>query len=225
VQRELYAAMIVRIDELSEAHGTRLIQTYASLDVDGYWVRVANLSQDSPYTRVLEAAEFLFSLQAVSGRPVVLVGGGQLHLAFVASGIAGACIGIAENERFSYPAPAPRPGPRTLSAYHALLLRNFALNGRYAAETFRQHECDCGHHEPGLPPSTRDVKAHTLTLRLRDTAELGAGSTVAREERLRRRVEHARVAASWLSQEPPKVRTWLAVAAGAEGADRPARAL
>jgi hypothetical protein len=218
VERELYAAIIVDVRALSEETSAFLLARYCALPVDGFWVRVSNLSHESSPACALEAATFLFALQAASNRPVVLAGGGHLHLGFLASGLAGASIGIAENERFSFPAPAPRPGPRSLVAYHPLLLRNYAINGPLISAAFQTHGCGCGHHDPEVPPSGREVKRHTLTLRLSDAHFFTSGAIDEREEHLRQRIEQARTAASWLGQPPIRVQTWLAVAAGTEGA-------
>lgn len=216
MRRKIYGGLVVCLEDLNSEVSAQLQALYAALNVDGYWVRISNLSETSLAAKVLIAAGFLLGLQQLSGRPVVLAGGGNLHLAFLASGLAGACIGMAENERFSFPSPKPS-GPRILPAYHRLMLRSFHPARSHAREVFEAFGCDCGFHPPELPPLGPEIKSHAFACRTRDAVELTTGSVPEREAHLEARIETAKRAASLLGKPPPRVRTWFAVAAGNEG--------
>lgn len=82
VGRVLYANVMMQMRALRGHAGRTLLAQYVGLQVDGFWVSVADLTERASPDDVAAAAEWLFRLQVESGLPVILVGAANLHLAF-----------------------------------------------------------------------------------------------------------------------------------------------
>jgi hypothetical protein len=165
--------------------------------VDGYYIKIAGLGDNSSLLDVTNCAEFLLGLQMRAQRPVVLAGGGNLWMAFLAEGLAGACIGLGEGEVFHFP-PSSASGRQGRPVYHDGLLRSVNPKTeheearRRAHELFRRFPCACGHHPKGRAPKGRERKPHTFSLRYADASTFGTGPISAREVHLAKRLLRAR---------------------------------
>lgn len=178
VERRLVAGIAVRpADLLDPVARHMLVRLYCAIDVSGYLVKIVSLSEESPGAQVIAAADFVFSLLHRSGRDVILGGGKNLALGFVAAGLPAAMLGIAEGEVFNIGTGGRSQGARPI--YHSALWRSVAASTAGAALRaeilFNRNPCDCGHHRTKqLPQGLRQLKLHTLTRRLHDFRAVAA---------------------------------------------------
>lgn len=192
VERRLYAGIAIRpADLLAPAARQMLVHLYCAVEVSGYLVKIIGLSEDSPLDQVAAAADFVFSLYLRSGRDVVLGGGKNLALAFVAAGLPAAMLGIAEGEVFHTSSGGRNQGGKPI--YCSALWRSVRPSTPGAmlrAEIlFDKNPCDCGHHNPKrLPSDQRMLKLHTLTKRLHDFGAVSEWTESTVEPRMRAKV-------------------------------------
>jgi hypothetical protein len=216
MQRELYAGMAIGVQDLrAPLDRIWLEREYADLDVDGYFVRIAGLSESSSRFDATNCAEFLLGLWLASQRPVILGGGGNLSMALLAQGLPAVSLGLGEGERFIFP---PQTGTRSQGrpVYHAGLMRSVNPKSAHVAASarahrlFRKHACECGHHPSHRAPKGPERKLHTFSLRYRDATDFSSGSVGANAELLRTRLTTARTIALELGYPPPGA-AWEAV--------------
>jgi hypothetical protein len=172
VEKRLFAGIAIRPADLLDPTARQiLVHLYSAAEVSGYLVKIVGLSEDTPITQVVAVADFVFSLYYRSGRDVILGGGKNAALAFVAAGLPSAMLGIAEGETFYVGSGGRNQGARPI--YSSTLWRSVAPTTVAAALRaeilFHKNPCDCGHHRPkDLPANLHALKLHTLTKRLHD---------------------------------------------------------
>lgn len=174
----LYAGVAVHVGLLLDpGECSWMIEAYSDLEVDGYWIKVDGLSPESSVPAIEAAGNFVFGLQRISGRPVILVGPGNLYLAFLASKLAATSIGVGQSERVRF-TELPETFAPTHRVYHGTLLRNVVptrtpRSAAMAEAAFDQFPCDCGHHPPNAIPRGAGVPSHTLSVRVHEALALG----------------------------------------------------
>lgn len=187
VEKRLFAGIAIRpADLLDPAARQMLVHLYSAAQVSGYLVKIVGLCEDTPIAQVIAAADFVFSLYYRSGRDVILGGGKNTAMAFVAAGLPAAMLGIAEGETFYVGNGGRSQGARPI--YSSALWRSVAPTTVAAALRaeilFHKHPCDCGHHRPkDLPANLHALKLHTLTKRLHDfrtVADWGESNALAK---------------------------------------------
>lgn len=172
LRRPLFAYALVSIRALSGLAGEELLAAYAELDVDGYWVGIDAFNEWSSTEDLHAATTWLFELERRKGKPVVSYGAGNLHLALLLAGLAGASVRV--DARPLLPWPRVVTGrPRQRRVFHPVVLtdvyndRSGPAERTHAEMLFAAHECDCGQHEAGVPPVERQKVGHTLVCRAR----------------------------------------------------------
>lgn len=220
VQRRLLAAIAIRPGDLLDPLAREmLVQLYSAIDVDGYLLKVVDLSEHSSFAHATASAEFAFSLLYASGRDVILGGGRNLALAFVAAGLPAAMMGIAEGETFNVGSGGRNHGSKPI--YSAPLWRSVSsINdaAKLRAEIlFARNPCDCGHHHSNRLPNEnqRQLKLHTLTERLQDFREVASWSDAEAGRKLTARLTEIDTIASNVGY-PDAPRTYIAVAQAAQ---------
>lgn len=177
VERQVFAVICIRPHDLLDPLAQQmLVNLYRDLHVDGYVLKVASLSEQTPIAQVTAVTRFAFGLSLTTERDVILSGGKNLAYAFVGAGLSSAILGIGEGEVFSVGSFARAGGQRP--TYHSGALRSVdthtkSLGAGYRAEIlFLRSPCACGHHRGDLPPEDHHQrKFHTMSERLRDFAE------------------------------------------------------
>lgn len=228
VERRLFAGIAIRTADLLDPTAAQmLVHLYSAIEVSGYLVKVVGLNEDTPLAQVTAAADFIFSLRYRSGRDVVLGGGKNLALAFVAAGLPAAMLGIAEGEVFNVGSGGRNQGAKPI--YNSELWRSVGVTtdaARLRAEIlFHKNPCDCGHHrQRELPMSLHALKLHTLTNRLRDFGDVAAWGRDNAERLMMKRVAEIDDAAT-AAGYPAASGAFVAVVQAAERAwRRPSRA-
>lgn len=221
-EREIFIGLTVAADALMDAtERAALAKAYAAVAGDGYWVRVLGLSDRTTPAAANAAADFLFELQRVSVRPVVLVGAGNISVAFLAAKLAGVSFGIGENEYFASP-PAKGKGKRSLVVLHYRLLRNIKVPKRGVAgrgrDAFRSLPCFCGEHQSAEPPLGAEKKPHTLACRLRQAFEITQGDLDECLDRLESWVSRAEADAIKLGYQVGHFKCWREIPRAARAA-------
>jgi hypothetical protein len=255
--RELYAGIAVRATTLAGASTAdpraadprasdsdpipALIERYAPLGVDGYWLTVVEL--DDSRARLGAVAALALGLQEASGRPVVVAGAGDAATTLLASGLAAACtdVHMSREQGFAISSPSSgsaRPSRKgtgaTVTAF-ALPVFHPAILGMLppgaAAEDartrlFATEPCRCGEHVAFEPPRTRrETLAHNAWWLAAEAREATGLLPVFDEARLAARRQRAERMRERLGL-PPLPAGWAAVAAAAAqvraGAIRPA---
>ena len=223
VERRLFAGIAVRpADLLDPAARQMLVQLYTAIDVSGYLVKVVGLSEESPIQQVIAATDFVFRLLDRSGRHVILGGGKNLALAFVAAGLPAAMLGIAEGEVFNVRGGGRNQGARPI--YHSALWRSVAASTDAAALRaeilFARNPCECGHHRADrLPHGLHTLKLHTLTRRLHDFRAVAAWPEGDRERAMAKQLANIDAAATNAGY-PSASQAFTAVVQAAERARR-----
>lgn len=90
-RRELYATLAVKGTHLP-ATWSQLVDLYAGLRVDGFWITVFRAGDSGVQLAAL--ANLALALQERSRRPVMVSGIGSLHEALLTSGVAATCAGL-----------------------------------------------------------------------------------------------------------------------------------
>lgn len=228
VEKRLLAGIAIRpADLLDPGARQMLVHLYSAAEVSGYLVKAVGLSEDTPIAQLVAVADFVFSLYYRSGRDVILGGGKNVALAFIAAGLPAAMLGIAEGETFYVGSGGRNQGARPV--YSSPLWRSVApttLAARLRAEMlFDKNPCDCGHHRPKeLPADMHTLKLHTLTMRLRDFSTVAEwGEHDALPEMTARVAEVNAIASA--SGYPPCPAAFTAVVDAAQRARRRARGI
>lgn len=185
VRREIYVPIAVTTATLeSQRERGRLIDAYAELDADGFWVKVADLSERSRRTTVHAYGSFLALLRRETQRPVVADGCGHLHVGLLVNDIS-TSVGLAESERFAMPADRGGrdwSGGRSRTVYHERYLRSFQADHAGATRAFEGSPCLCGSHSINVPPTGPAIEAHGAIIRAREAAAALEGEVEERRE-------------------------------------------
>ena len=179
VPRELYATLAVERDIVTRPSAvTGLVDAYAALDVDGYYVRIEGF-HDRGDAGTLRGGGALLGALTETGRPVLCVGAGTLHVALLVADIS-SCIGLGEAERFSMPdVSRPRPsGPRLRAVYHSSFHRSFQGHGQPRGAPSRRHRVGAA----ATPSTSRPSAASSTSM-----SPWSASARRARPRRARRR--------------------------------------
>jgi hypothetical protein len=215
LEREIFVGISLKLETLRDPRErSLLVAAYAALGGHGFWVRVLGLSDRAKAHDAAAGAAFLFELQRVSERPVVLVGASNISVAFLAGKLAGVSFGIGENEYFSSP-PVKGSGKRSLVVFSHPLLRNIAVPARgkrgKGADAFRALPCFCGEHPAKAPPTGSEKKPHTLACRVRQAAEITQGDFAESVELLEKWVAEAEARGHSLDYPLGLFEAWRAV--------------
>ncbi|HST38680.1 MAG TPA: hypothetical protein VLK58_04190 [Conexibacter sp.] len=213
--RELYAGIAVRAAALTGTHACdpvpALIERYAALSVDGYWLTL--FDGDDSAEQLGAATALALGLQEASGRPVVLAGAGTVQTALLASGLAAVCTDV-HNTRPQFPPARDDDGAVTafaLPVFHPAILGELAPGAPLAearTRLFATNPCRCGEHVAYEPPRGRratvahnawclaaEARDATGLLPVFDEARLGARRQ--RADRMRARLGLAPLPAGW----------------------------
>jgi len=171
-RRHLFAYALIPMRALAPPAGEELLAAYAELDVDGYWVGIDAFDERSSTEQLYFAACWLFELERRSHRPVVSYGAGNLHLALLLEGLAGASVRVDARPLLHWPRAATGRIRRRRVFHPTVLGEAFddrlGVAERTHAETlFAGHECDCAQHDARRPPAGEQKTAHTLVCRAR----------------------------------------------------------
>lgn len=215
IEREIFVGVTVDVETLVDpSERDLLVEAYARLRTDGYWVRILGLSDRAAPAAVAAASDFLFELQRRSALPVVLVGAGNISIAFLAAKLAAVSFGIGEHEYFASP-PAKGNGKRSLVVLQPWLLRNIKVPKRgelgKGSRAFRTLPCFCDEHPSRLPPSGSEKKPHTLACRLRQAFEITQGDLDECLVRLERWIVRAESEAQRLGYPTTPFKSWREV--------------
>lgn len=231
--RQVFAALIVQGGHVPFAVH-KLTAQYADLEVDGYWLSIANARLS--HRELLAVAELALRLQEMTGRPVVVTCIGHIQLALLAYGVAATCIGH-HGGSLGFP-PVDLRAERELEreedddengigvhTYHPEILGAFALGEKYdalRAYAFRRWPCSCGAHDAETQPQGKEIRTHNLHWHLREASWVAAQAEANRAGAMTERIERTRtrrVAELKMSALKPG---WRGVAAGAQRVGRDA---
>jgi hypothetical protein len=233
-RRELYATLIVRGQHVCDPRIVNwLAAAYAEIEgIDGYWIVAANTTRSAKQLRgYLRLAHLL---ELYSGRPSVISGVGDPHLAYLASGVSATCAGL-YGMNFRFP-PIELPGNEgddddeirlAVHTYHCTLLGNAGPLGEEGdglrKALFGNRPCACPYHDHDRPPlGRRDIVAHNSWCIQRDALVFAAPAVSAAEAVLAERIAEARRYRAFHSLQPlPSGFAAVAVEAAAlrEGAE------
>jgi hypothetical protein len=187
IRREIYVSIAIHARDLETRNDrARLAEAYLALEPDGLWVQIEGFHERAPIEQIRNSAAFLAALREC-GKSVVSSGAGQLHLGLLAEDFS-ASIGLAENERFRVPAPWRRTNTngdrrgRTRMAYHPKLHRSFRVGSEDARTAFAAAKCECGVHDPAIPPNGLTVARHAAILRSEQARDALDGEKEERRE-------------------------------------------
>ena len=211
--RELYASIVVQGREV-EGATPALIDAYAGLEVAGYWLVVMNAGRSK--TQIAGVARLALGLQQRSGRPVVVTGIGDVHLALLASGVAAVCAGL-HGMRATFPPEQIDNAEDGVAVhiFHPAILSSLPLGERYAParrRLFSQRPCRCGAHPASEPPVGRAATiAHNRYQLQHEALEAASMDPVIAESRLLARASRASTLRREL-QLGPLAAGWMGVA-------------
>lgn len=211
--RALFATLAVRGSQAA-ATAAELVDEYAELPVEGYWLVVLNGGSSS--RQLAGIARLALGLQERTDRPVAVNGVAGVHAALLASGVAAVCAG---------PEPLRPAFPPVVDAeddipiYHPSILTTIPLGAGYEAvrnRLFALQPCACGHHVAERPPASREaVRAHNTACLTNEARDVTFMAPVIDEQRLAARVQRAdRVRRSLGLSDLPQ--GWTAVARTAQ---------
>ena len=231
--RELYATLIVQAAHATDASVIdALVGAYGALDgVSGYLIIAANCKgsgiQLAAYTALA------LRLQDLTGRPAVIYGVGDTHLALLASGVSATCAGV-HGMSFEYPpaefdeleeeedaeeADDEEETGLGIHTYHRAILGNVGRLGdeghpaRVAA--FANQPCPCGHHTADEPPlKKKEIVRHNAFCVAADARFFTTGEVAVTEARLLARAQNAERMRAFLKLSKLK-RGFLSVSAEA----------
>ncbi|RKQ86799.1 hypothetical protein C8N24_4814 [Solirubrobacter pauli] len=192
--RTLFATLAVRGRHVGAA-AEALVDAYADLPVEGYWVVIVNGGASA---RQLEGITRLaLGLQERTGRPVAVNGATGAHVALLASGVAATCAGLHGMRPAFPPVPIERADDTGvgIAIYHPAILGTLPLGPAYAAirtRLFALQPCGCGHHAAGAPPTgRRAIVAHNTACLTDEARDATFMAPAIDEQRLAARVERA----------------------------------
>jgi hypothetical protein len=206
IRRALYATIVVRPDRLDRRAIGRMVDGYAEVVIDGYWIWAVNYTGTATGYRLLR--ELALLLQERTGRPSVVGGLGWLWQGAVRNGIAAACFG---RHRGSLMLPAPDDSPTEeqdeddrgwgTAVYLGEVLGAFRIGEPGDAQrrqAFLRFGCPCGHHPARIPPQTQvEQIGHNLWWLMQEARLATAAGTA----RATTDLEQRRVAAAhWRSR-------------------------
>jgi hypothetical protein len=184
--RQLYVCLAVDQDVLrSTAQLLQLVDAYAQLDADGYWVKLTGFTHSGSGAAVRGGGQLLGALSEM-GKPVICSGAGSLHVALLVADISSS-VGLGEAETFRTPRLGERrhEGPRPRLVYHPAYGRSYRADQEPAKRAFAAARCRCGHHPPALCPVGRIIDQHNVEVRTTEAQEALAGEVTERREWLR----------------------------------------
>jgi hypothetical protein len=185
VRREIYVPIALTTAILeSPQESRRLVDAYVELEADGFWVKVADLSERSRSATVRAYGNFLALLRREAERPVVADGCGHLHVGLLVNEIS-TSVGLAESERFAMPVDRGDrdwSGGRSRTVYHERYLRSFQADHDGAARAFEGSPCLCGRHSINVPPTGPAIEEHGAIIRAREAAAALEGEVEERRE-------------------------------------------
>ena len=223
--RVLFALILISAADLTTETVKRLVAQYGSLGVDGFIVHPVGQCESG--VRAAAVASLAAGLEAVTRKPAVVQGAGDLYLAYLAAQFS-VCTGFAESRKLVFPPPAPpkkdKHGgrPRRLPVLHPEMLHSFAVRstGSQAerlSRAFDEYRCDCGAHVADLPPQNNcETKNHTLEVALTEWGSLRKAADA--ERWLVRRCVRATNARRALGVAKPLPRGWHTVVPAARAA-------
>lgn len=166
-RRELYATLIVQGCHAADPLTVDwLTAAYAELEgIDGYWIVAANTTRSAKQLRGY--ARLALQLERLTGRPAVVSGVGDPHLAFLASGVAATCAGL-YGMNFKFPpdelsskSDDDENTPLAVHTYHRDLLGNAGQLGpegdALRERLFHNRPCGCPYHDADRPPLGRSA--------------------------------------------------------------------
>jgi hypothetical protein len=208
--RELYATIVLQghhaiLPGVIDA----ILADYINLDgVAGYLIMAANCRQTG--AQLAAYASLALRLQDLTGRPALTFGLGDAHLALLASGVAATCAGV-HGMSFAFP-PAEfedleeqdedeeddedEDSGLGIYTYHRAILGNVGRLGPEGGPArlaiFKNHPCDCGHHERDKPPQTKgEIVRHNAFAMGADARVFAVGDVHATERKLLARAQNA----------------------------------
>lgn len=181
--RSMFASILVQGFNLIDA-AERLIDQYASIEADGYWIVIANTRRTAK--EFAAATTLAFRLEERTRKPAVLSCTGRAIPAFLAYGLSAICCG---HHRGSFQFPPEDWNKRrdearqagdddpglAVHAYHPAIRGHVGLGEKANAallELFRRWPCRCGHHQPSIPPTTGQRPGHNQWSLEQESAEL-----------------------------------------------------
>lgn len=198
----VFATVVVPADVLTDRIVAWLIDAYASLPVDGFWIWAARFNESAKRFGLVR--NLALGLQARTGKPSVLAGLGHLWQAALRNGAAAVSTGP---QRSKLVLPPPEPDDETddededdeqkrrTVVFHGAVLGGFSLNSDGQARertAFQQFGCDCGHHASRTSPATeRERRRHNVWWLMREARAASRGTAHAATGRLRTRIERA----------------------------------
>jgi hypothetical protein len=230
--RELHACLAVKGEHLAAA-APALVERYAALEVDGFWLTIVNGDGSAP--QLAGAAELALGLQEASGRPVTVSGAGAPHLALLASGVAATCAGPLAAGPVFPPRAADADGVVRIAApvFHPAILGTVepgAAGEEARTALFATEPCRCGAHRSFEPPrGRRETAAHNrwcLLAEVRDATRLAPpldearlAARITRAARTRRRLGLSELPTGWTAVAATARAHRAVAAAGALAAD------
>ena len=222
LRRPLLAYALIPIGALSGPEGEELLAAYAGLDVDGCWIGIDAFDERSSTEDLYAAACWLFELERRRDQPVISYGAGNLHLAFLLEGLAGASVRVDARPLLPWPRAATSR-PRRRRVFHPVVLAEVYNDRRgvteltHAETLFATHECNCGQHEAGVPPvAGEQTIGHTLVCRMRLAQRAAQGDLGERVADFAKVVSDAAQVARHLDLNEVEVSGWDAVQAAAQ---------
>jgi hypothetical protein len=201
--RAVFASINVRVPLLTPERIRALVNAYSPLDVDGFSLAGFDFAASGVRTELF--FRLALALQENSGNPVDLAGVGHLWQAATARGIAAANAGPDRGQLlFQADEAPPKPrnpddedeGKRQVPIYRCSILGCFAVGQRgddARRDSFRRSPCQCGFHQPELPPvGRREAIAHNHSERLEDARDACQSSAAMASARLASRLPAAR---------------------------------
>lgn len=189
-QRRFLAAVGVQRGALTIADIDRLADLYASLEVDGFWVRAEDFSDNGPIDWIQRVSALVGALRE-SGRPVVVAQPGRLRDSLLANDVSCA-VGLVGYERFDVPKAERGEGGGQRFAFHEHSAKTYKPSADRAKHAFRDAGCRCGAHPALSPPTGRALVAHSAILGNVMIREALTGTVAARRARALESLETAR---------------------------------
>ena len=208
--RELYATIVLQGQHaLLPGVIDSLLASYGDMEgVSGYLIMAANCRQSG--SQVAAYASLALRLQAITERPVVTFGLGDAHLALLASGVAATCAGVhgmsfqfppaefeeLEEEREDEEDEDEDETGLGVFTYHRAILGNVGRlgpEGEPAREAiFKNHPCDCGHHQRERPPRKKgEIVRHNSYAVSADARAFTLADVLVAERKLLARAQNA----------------------------------
>jgi hypothetical protein len=220
--RKVLATINVYPAALDDSSSAELIDAYADIDVDGYWLCAVNFSAARPqYDSIIALA---LGLEERTGKSVTVVGLGRMWQAAVANGASASCFGPGL-ARFAFPSEDLREEFDEVEGVGVAVYHPRALGAVRVGwpgdvsrrRLFVRYPCDCGEHPANEAPQG---KGATMRHNARCLAmEAAAASGLVKTASLQARVATARQLRAAVEMGP-LASGWLAAAERSAGAQR-----